>query len=121
MTEGAMRILAFLKKNKNKEFTTYDILENTNITLPTITGTLNGLIKRGYVIKTREDVFSARFKGEKTKTMKYYQLTEEGFNYDPIQEEREKEQQRLEEKAARKHQRELVRKMKILEENDYNV
>lgn len=117
MTEGAMKVLNFMKKHQGKELTIYDILERVNVTTPTVVGTLNNLVKRGFVEK-RSEIYQPRFKGERTMELNYYTLNADGYAYDPIQEERDKQQRLLEEKAARREQRRLAQKAKNLEDFD---
>lgn len=106
MTENSRKILEFLQKNYGKEFTKHELVEKLDVTMSTVTGSINGLVHKGYATE-RIETLSARFSGEKATEVRYVQLTKAGLEYDPDEEERKKAQFLLEQRAARKEARRI--------------
>lgn len=106
MTDNAKKVLDFLKKNYGKEFSKHEIVEQLDISMSTVTGSINGLLNRGFA-KERIEVALSRFKGDHEVEIRYVTLTESGLNYDPYEEEKRKAQERLEARAVRREARRL--------------
>ena len=83
-------VLNFLKKNYGTEYSKQQIAQELNISLPAVTGTMNGLMKKGYAVITREEVVedipATETRKAKTHKVNYHMLTEAGLNYDPVAE-----------------------------------
>ena len=109
MTQNSELVLNYLKKNYGSEFTKAQIAEALGISIPAVTGSLNGLIKKGYAATTRtEEVVvteATETRKAQTKNILYHTLTEAGLSYDPVAEEAEKEAAREAAKAARAAER----------------
>lgn len=80
MTEGSRKVFNFLKDNYGEKLTTADIATSLGISGPTVTGSVNGLTKKGYAVRTEEVLPGDNGKEVK---VKYISLTEEGMNFDP--------------------------------------
>lgn len=82
MTEGSRKVFNFLKENYGEKLTNADIATSLGLTGPTVVGSVNGLVKKGYA--TREEVtIPATEEGGKDMKVKYISLTEEGMSFDP--------------------------------------
>lgn len=109
MTANSELVLNYLKTNYGKEFSKQDISKNLGISVPAVTGTINALIKKGYVVTPRqetvEDEPATETRKAKTRVISYHTLTEAGLTYDPVAEEAakqaEKEAKRAEKAAAK--------------------
>ena len=102
MTANSLKIVNFLKGNYGTKMTAHQIADALEVSLPTVTGSVNGLVKKGYAIREEVEVPG---EGDKTVKVKYISLTEDGMNYDPVAEEAAKEA----EKAAKKAEREAAK------------
>lgn len=91
MTHNSELVLNYLKNNYGKEFSKQQIANVLGISIPTVVGSVNALIKKGYVVTTREEVVevtpATETRKAKTKNVPYHTLTEAGLAYDPIAEE----------------------------------
>lgn len=108
MTANSELVLNFLKKNYGKEFTKQDIVSEVGVSLPAVTGSINSLVKKGYVTERVEEIEvepATETRKAKVKTIRYERLTEEGLAYDPVAEEAAKqaakEAARAEKEAAK--------------------
>jgi len=105
MTVNSLATLNYMKNNFGKEMTKRDIADALGISISAVTGTINALVKKGYVITTRtEEVVEQKAtetRKAKVKTVPYHTLTEAGLAYDPEEEERQK----AAEKAAEKERK----------------
>lgn len=106
MTENSKKVFAFLKKNYGKEFSKHELVEQLDIPMSAVSGSINGLVSKGYA-EERIEIAPSRFKGDKITEIRYVQLTETGVKFDPDEDERRKAQERLEATAARKEARRL--------------
>ena len=79
-SEKAQAVLNFMQANQNVDMTATTIAEGANIEKKSITGVLNGLQRKGLVV--REEV-----EGQKEKLVR---LTAEGAAADPLAEKPEK-------------------------------
>mgnify|MGYP006364723167 CR=1 FL=1 len=56
MTMNSELVLNYLKKNFGKEMTKNEIAEALSISVPAVTGSVNGLVKKGYAVERIEEV-----------------------------------------------------------------
>lgn len=80
MTENARRVFDFLKEHNGADMTAQEVAAELNVSLSTVTGTVNGLKKKGFA--DRREVVTKGADG-KDVTTKYVALTEAGMAYDP--------------------------------------
>ena len=80
MTEGSRKVFNFLKENAGLKVTGHDIAEALDVKINVVTGSVNGLCKKGYAVRTEEQVADAE---GKMSTIKYISLTEAGLAFDP--------------------------------------
>ena len=104
MTQNSELVLNYLKKNYGSEFSKAQIAEALGISVPAVTGSLNGLIKKGYAKNTRSEEVAETRKAQ-VKNVLYHTLTEAGLSYDPVAEEAEKLAAKEAAKAARAAER----------------
>lgn len=90
MTTNSEMVLNFLKNNYGKEFTKQEIAGNLGISLSSVIGSMNWLVKRNYATITRVETVEVAPATEtskgKTKEVPYHTLTEAGLAYDPVAE-----------------------------------
>lgn len=89
MTPRSQMVLAHLQANYGKEFTKQEIAEALGISVPSVTGSVNGLVKKGYAVERLEEVEvepATETRKAKMKTVRHLQLTEMGLTYDPVAE-----------------------------------
>jgi DNA-binding MarR family transcriptional regulator len=79
MTENSRKVFDFLKEN-GKEFTAQDISAALGISVAAVTGSVNGLVKKGRAIRREETTTTS---DGKNKIVKYISLTDEGRAFDP--------------------------------------
>lgn len=79
MTENSRKVFDFLKEN-GKEFTAQDISAALGVSVAAVTGSVNGLVKKGRAIRREETKTDAE---GKAKVIKYISLTDEGKAFDP--------------------------------------
>ena len=79
MTENSKNVFHFLHDNHDVNLAAGEIAEKLGITVSAVTGSVNGLVRKGYAVRT-EDVIEVE--GKKT-TVKYIALTDEGMAFDP--------------------------------------
>lgn len=105
MTVNSELVLNFMKKNYGKEFSKQEIAEALNISLPSVTGSMNGLMKKGYAELSRTEeielVPATETRKAKIQKVNYHKLTEAGLAYDPVAEEAAKLAEKEAIKAAR--------------------
>lgn len=104
MTVNSELVLNFLKTNYGKEFTKQEIAETLGISLPAVTGSINGLVKNKYVVERLEEIEvepATDTKKAKMKTIRHETLTEAGLAYDPVAEAAAKQAEKEAAKAAR--------------------
>ena len=108
ITPNSELVLNFLKKNYGKEFTKQEIADALNISIPAITGSINGLVKKKYVTERLEEVEvepATDTRKAKVKTIRHETLTEAGLAYDPIAEEEAKQAAKAAEKERKAAER----------------
>lgn len=82
MTERSRKIFQFLKENHGEKLTNADIATSLGLTGPTVVGSINGLVKKGYAVR-EEVVIPAQEEGGKDVKVKYISLTDAGMGFDP--------------------------------------
>ena len=93
MTQNSEMVLSYLKRNYGKEFTKQEIADALGISVPAVTGSINGLVKKGYVTERLEEVEvepATETRKAKVKVVRHETLTEAGLSYDPVAEEEAK-------------------------------
>lgn len=89
-TANSEMVLNYLKQNYGTDVSKQDIAAALGISVSAVTGTINGLTRRGFCTVTREetveDVPATDTRKAKTRVVKYHQLTEAGLAYDPVAE-----------------------------------
>lgn len=89
MTQNSELVLNFMKNNYGKEFTKQEIADALRISLPSVTGSINGLVAKGYVTERKEETEiepATETRKAKIKVTRYEMLTEAGLAYDPVAE-----------------------------------
>lgn len=76
------KVFQFLKENYGEKLTNADIATALGLTGPTVVGSVNGLVKKGYAVR-EEVTIPAQAKGEKDVKVKYISLTDDGMSFDP--------------------------------------
>ena len=108
-TVNSELVLNFLKQNYGKEFSKQEIAEKLGISVPAVTGSLNGLIKKEYATTTRTEevvvVPATETRKAQVKNVLYHTLTEKGLSYDPVEEARLAAEAKEAAKAARAAER----------------
>ena len=107
-TVNSEMVLNFLKKNYGKEFTKQEIAEALGISIPAVTGSINGLVKKEYVVERKEEKEiepATETRKAKMKTIRYETLTEAGLSYDPVAEEEAKAAAKAAEKERKAAER----------------
>lgn len=108
MTQNSELVLNYLKKHFGQEFTKQAIAEALGISVPAVTGSINGLVKKQYVTERLEEVEvepATETRKAKMKTIRYETLTEAGLSYDPIAEEEAKAAAKAAEKERKAAER----------------
>lgn len=86
MTEGARKVLDYLQAaGAGVKFTTKQVQEALGFEKAgSVTGSVTGLVKKGYAERFTETEEYTTEKGEvKTREVKYFALTAEGAEFDP--------------------------------------
>lgn len=109
MTINSEKVLNYMKEHYGEELTKRGIAEALDIPFPSVTGSMNALIKNGYAKTTRketvEDAPATETRKAKTHDVLYHTLTEAGLSYDPVAEEARKLAEKEAAKAARAAER----------------
>jgi DNA-binding MarR family transcriptional regulator len=108
ITPNSELVLNLLKKNFGKEYTKNEIAETLGISVPAVTGSINGLVKKGYVTERMEEKVieeATESRKAKIKTIRYETLTEAGLAYDPVAEEEAKQAAKAAEKERKAAER----------------
>lgn len=80
MTENSRKVFDFLKANHGVQMTGQEVAKELDVTINAVTGSVNGLVKKGYAV--REEVTTQDDAG-KAKVVKYVKLTDAGMAFDP--------------------------------------
>lgn len=86
MTTNSKMVLNYMKENYGREVTKQDIAEALHISLPTVTGSINGLVKKGFVVERAEEIElepATETRKAKVKILRHETLTEAGLAFDP--------------------------------------
>lgn len=104
-SDNAIRILEYLKKNAvDKEVSKYDIIEDLDMSMGTVTAVVTHFLKkRGYVEERVETLPAINSKNPIV--IRWIKLTPAGLEYDPFEEERRKLREKAEAAALRKQER----------------
>lgn len=86
MTDGSRKVFNFLKENAGLKVTGHDIADALDVKINVVTGSVNGLVKKGYAVRTEEQITDAEGKAA---TVKYISLTDAGLAFDPDAEQAE--------------------------------
>lgn len=108
ITPNSELVLNFLKKHFGQEFTKNEIAEALGISIPAVTGSINGLVKKHYVTERLEEVVvdeGNENRKPKTKVVRHETLTEAGLAYDPVAEEEAKQAAKAAEKERKAAER----------------
>lgn len=108
MTMNSELVLNHLKKHFGQEFTKQEIAEALGISIPAVTGSINGLVKKGYVVERLEEVEvepATETRKAKVKVVRHETLTEAGLSYDPVAEEAAKAAEKAAEKERKAAER----------------
>ena len=114
MTQNSELVLNFMKKHFGQEFTKNEIAEALGISVPAVTGSINGLIRKGktagvdYIVERMEEKEiepATDTRKAKIKTIRYEKLTEAGLAYDPVAEEEAKAAAKAAEKERKAAER----------------
>ena len=108
ITPNSELVLNFLKKNFGQEFTKQEIAETLGISVPAVTGSINGLVKKGYVTERMEEKVvedATETRKAKIKVIRHETLTEAGLAYDPVAEEEAKQAAKAAEKERKAAER----------------
>ena len=102
-------VLNYLKSHYGQEFTKAELAETLGISVPAVTGSMNGLIKKGYAVTTHEetvvDAEATETRKAKTHVVKYHTLTEAGLSYDPVAEDAARQAEKAAEKERKAAER----------------
>ena len=80
MTENSRKVFDFLKDNFGEKLTHQGIVAALGVSSAAVSGSVNGLVKKGYAVRTEETEMD---EGGKPVTVKYISLTDEGYAFDP--------------------------------------
>ena len=80
MKETSRSIFEFLKANYGADLTANDIASALGVSVPTVTASVNGLVKKGYAVRNAVTTEGADGKSVVTK---YISLTEVGLDFKP--------------------------------------
>jgi Mn-dependent DtxR family transcriptional regulator len=109
MTVNSEKVLNYMKEHYGEELTKKGIAEALGVPFPSVTGSMNALIKNGYAITTKkitiEDAPATETRKAKTHDVLYHTLTEAGLAYDPVADEARKTAEKEAAKAARAAER----------------
>lgn len=81
MSDNGKLVFGFLKDNFGKDMTAHAIAEACGVTVPTVTGVVNALVKKGYAQRT--EVEGEAEEGKKAPIVKFISLTDAGLAFDP--------------------------------------
>lgn len=114
MTQNSELVLNYLKKHFGQEFTKQEIADALGISVPAVTGSINGLINKGkkagtpYITERLEEKVvedATETRKAKVKIIRHETLTEAGLAYDPVAEEEAKAAAKAAEKERKAAER----------------
>lgn len=80
MKDTSRKILEFLKLHQGENLTNADIATQLGVSAPTVVGSVNSFVKKGWAVRTPVELEAAE---GKTVTVKYISLTAEGMAVNP--------------------------------------
>lgn len=80
MTENSRLVFNYLKDNFGEKLTHQSIVAALGVSSATVSGSVNGLVKKGYAVRNEETEMD---ENGKAVTVKYITLTDEGYAFDP--------------------------------------
>lgn len=80
MTENSAKVFNYLKEHFGEKITHQRIVADLEISSPAVSGSVNGLVKKDYAVRTEETDMD---KDGKETTVKYISLTDAGLAFDP--------------------------------------
>lgn len=84
MKDTSRRILEFLKLHQGENLTNADIATQLGVSAPTVVGSVNSFVKKGWAVRTPVELEATE---GKTVTVKYISLTTAGMAVNPDAEE----------------------------------
>jgi len=116
---NSVKILNWMKEHYNEEHSKREIADALDISISSVTGTINSLIKKGYAITTRTEekveAEATETRKAKVKNVPYHTLTEAGLAYDPVAEAEAKAAEKEAEKARKAAERAAAKAAKEAE------
>lgn len=109
MTEGSQKIFSFLKKNYGQSFSTSELCDELDISPAVINGFILGNAKKGYVQVEKKNI--SGYEG----VQRFISLTETGYAYDPEEEIKKKEEEKLRAKSEKHKNKYLKRQERLIE------
>lgn len=80
MTENSRKVFEALKEHYGDKITHQQLVAELGVSSATVSGSVNGLVKKGYAVRNEETEMG---EDGKAVTVKYITLTEEGMAFDP--------------------------------------
>lgn len=80
MTQNSRLVFDYLKDNFGEKLTHQSIVAALGVSSATVSGSVNGLVKKGYAVRNEETEMD---ENGKAVTVKYITLTDEGYAFDP--------------------------------------
>ena len=80
MTENSRKVFDFLKANFGEKLTHQGIVAAPGVSSAAVSGSVNGLVKKGFAVRNEETEMD---ENGKAITVKYITLTDEGYAFDP--------------------------------------
>lgn len=80
MTQNSRLVFDYLKDNFGEKLTHQAIVAALGVSSATVSGSVNGLVKKGYAIRNEETEMD---ENGKAVTVKYITLTDDGYAFDP--------------------------------------
>jgi DNA-binding MarR family transcriptional regulator len=81
MTDNSKKVFGYLKEHYGEKLTHQHIVAALGVSSPAVSGSVNGLVKKGLAVRTEETEMSGE--DGKEVIVKYISLTEEGYAFDP--------------------------------------
>lgn len=80
MTQNSRLVFDYLKDNFGEKLTHQSIVAALGVSSATVSGSVNGLVKKGYAVRNEETEMD---ENGKAVTVKYITLTDDGYAFDP--------------------------------------
>ena len=87
MKDTSRKILEFFEGTSGEKLTNADIATQLGVSAPTVVGSVNSFVKKGWAVRTPVELESAE---GKTITVKYISLTPDGVSFNPDAEEEDR-------------------------------